>query len=300
MFQILENIKEFSAPEQRKTLEQRFGKEVCDRFFACNFKQQLRITIAENSDKPRSMTLTQANIMAFGQLAAQLGKVPWGAELLSTIADTLGIPWSLGEGRNDRKEAENRLSKLHAIAARIEERDPALYADDQKCADFMFTQLAKFCYPLIELVREDEDIETEPFNPAGVFMQDHAAFMDVYKDYIFSTEGQMAKPAKKLVVIQLYMEHFKAKLMVEQEMGQLQKELVESLQPAEPTPEELAAAADAQGEALAATEQKQLQAAAIRYEADEEAKDAELERDLVRAEHGAMINVATQPQGASQ
>jgi len=291
MFQILENIKEHSAPEQREELKERFGPDTVEYFFHCNFRQSLRIVVAQNTDMPRSMALTQANMMAFGNVAAGLAQAPWGAELLATMADTLGISFSIGQGRNDRKEAEYRLNKLAAIEAGIKRKNPAYLADTQRAAEQMFLLLSDFCAPLIP--QADPAVD-DPF----VFMQEHQSFMDAYKDWLFGEQSKTASKARRMVVIQLFMEHLKAQMGREFETAAMQKEMQDKLNPPppmppEPAPEELAAQ---QGEA----DERALLEATLEHETDEESKDNELERDLVRQEQGAMLKAATRPQNGAR
>jgi hypothetical protein len=290
MFQILENIREFSVPVQWQALERRFGKEAVANFRRANFKRQLRITVAQNTDIPRSMALTQANIMAFGQMAGQLAQVPWGPELLQQAAAALNIPFTMGAGRNDRKEAEKRLAKLSKIAAFIKEEDPVLWADQQRAADEIWIQLAKFFDPLVEIVDTDEEPDETPHNPAAIFMQDHAAFMDVYKDKLFSAGAETMSNAEKLVIIQLYMEHFKAIAAMEHETAKLQEEIVKTTTP-QPDAETIEAAARADREAQERAQASELERERMRLEAGEASKDADLERDVLRAEHQASLQV---------
>lgn len=283
MFQILENIKENctndKSPEQYKALVKRFGPDVCELFFNCNFRQTVNINVAENSDTPRSMALTQAKAMAFGQIAQAFAtaQVPWAIEVLATIADTLGLPFEIGPGRTDRREAEYRLNKLAAIEERIAAKNPNYLANTEEAATLMFTALAQFCYPLIE----PADSESEP---VGLFLQDHDSFMDVYKDALFSEQAKTWSQARKNVVVQLWMLHYEAQATRQFADATLQKRLQATLAP-QPTPEELAAQQDAEDERAVAAE-------TLTRQADEEAKDADLQRKMDEKEHDAELDIS--------
>jgi hypothetical protein len=279
MFQILDNIQEYCAaqksPEQFKALVKRFGPDVCKYFFECNFRQTLNINVTKNSDTPRSMALTQAKSMAFGQIAQAFAKteVPWAEDLLASLADTIGVPFDIGPGRTDRREAIFRLNKLAAIEERIREQNEGYLADTPQSAQMMFEAVTQFCQPLMM-----------PDQPATCFLQDHDAFMDVYKDALFSEQAKTWSEARRLVVVQMWMVHFEAKQQQEFKLAQKQKELAMTAmppppdQPPPPSPDEQAAMENHQDERMVAAE-------ALKRHADEGAKDAESQRRMTEAEH---------------
>lgn len=264
LYQILENIRDYSAPEQRAELEKRFGPDVCGEFFSCNFRKAVTPVVAPNTDMPRSMALIQANTMAFANAAAALKDAPYGNEILSQLGDVLGVPLSIGAGRADRREAEYRLHKLAAVEERILERNPQFAADAGMAAQTMLQALEKFCAPLIE-----------------PFMHDHDAFMDVYKDWLFGEQAKTASEAIKAVVVELWMRHFKAKIEAAAQLAMLQQQVGQMVNP-QPSPEEIATQSNEQ-------RQQEMEGAALAYAASEEAKDSELERDLIRQAHAAEI-----------
>lgn len=286
MFQILENIKEYctkeKSPEQYAELEKEFGTDMCAAFFKCNFKQTLNINIAANSDTPRSMALTNAKAMAFGQIAQAFAKAnaPWAQEVLASIADTIDMPFSVGPGRVDRREAEFRLNKLAAIEERMAAKNPNYLADTEQAAKAMFNALAEICYPLMEPLESDAQ---------GIFMQDHGSFMDVYKDALFSEEAKTWSPARKRVVIALWMQHYDAQIARQFEQADREKKIGEIINPPppQPTDEEIAAKTDAEDERTVAAE-------ALTRQADEAAKDADLQRKLDEKEHEAELSLATE------
>jgi hypothetical protein len=285
--QILQNIQEYctqeKSPEQYKELEKEFGPDLCAEFFKCNFRQLLNINVAANSDTPRSMALTNAKAMAFGQIA-QAFAVPdapsWSLDVLASIADTLDIPLSIGPGRIDRREAEYRLNKLAAIEERIASKDPNYLANVDGSAQAMFKALAQICHPLMQPIQ---------VNPEGVFMQDHQSFMDVYKDGLFSEEAKTWSMPRKAVVQLMWMQHYDAQLSLQFEQAKRQKEIADTISPPppQPTPEELAAQQDQEDQRAVAGEM-------LTRQADEAQKDADLQRRMDEKEHGAELDIAKQ------
>lgn len=286
LWQILENIQEYSSEEQKAEMEKRFGREAVRSFFDADLRRELSLSVAENTDRPKSQALTQANLLAYGQMAGSLAQVPGGPELLAQMSEALGLPLSLGEGRADRKEAEYRLNKLLALEARLREKNPAFLADDERAAKYMYEKLAKWCAPLVATAADAEAAAGETgADIPQMFMQDHPSFMDVYHDWLFGDASRAASDATRMVVIRLWQDHFEAQVRRDSKLQALQAELAKNLmlqEPPAPSPEEQAAAAEAE-------RAKALEEEALRRQADEEAKDADLERKMAAEEHKAML-----------
>ncbi len=284
MFQILENIQEHctkdKSPEQYREIAKEFGEDLCLEFFKCNFRQALNVNVVAGTDTPRSMALTNAKAMAFGQIAQAFAKTqaPWAMEVLSSIADTIDMPFSIGPGRTDRREAEYRLNKLAAIEERIATRNSNYLADVDAAARSMYNALAQICFPLMEPLENGDQ---------GVLMQDHQSFMDVYKDALFSEEAKTWSMPRKAVVQMLWMLHYDGQIAVQFEQAERQKKIAETISPPppQPTPEEIAAQTDAEDERAVAAE-------TLTRRADEAQKDSDLERRMEEKEHAAELELA--------
>ena len=281
--QLLENIREFSSPEQVKDLERRYGPDTVSSFKETNFRLDLIQRVIANTDKPRSTALTQSAILALAEMAPNLAEMPGGQELLALFGEATGIPLEIGPGRVDRREAESRLNKLEAIVERLRERQPDFLDTPAEAAIEIYAKLAKFCAPLIQMPGEEENL------PA-IFLQDHASFKDVYKDALFSEGARVWEEAQRLVVIRLWFDHHEAEIAGTIKMAQLQAEMQQQMAPP-PPPEP--PVADPGVEAAAAMEMEErgrmasLEDEALKRTADEEAKDAQLERDMARDAHQA-------------
>lgn len=319
ILQALENIRDYSSPEQRAELEKRFGVDICEIFFGpkgtkgkgANFRQLLTVGIKPNTDIPRSMARTQAGMIAFAQSAGQLmqfaQEAPWVMEFLGAMADSWGISLNIGPGRNDRREAEKRLNKLTAIEEKILAKQPELAKNPEAVAELMYLALSEFCAPLIaqaepempelppEVVERLETLppeqqemarqqlmerayaEAEKRDAPRVFLQDHEAFKDAYKDELFSEKAEAYSPARKIVIIRLWMDHYNAQNKQQALMAELQSELQQTLAPPpppekpEPSPED--------------EEQRALKEKAIDHEVQEESKDNDLQRKMAEKRH---------------
>ncbi len=285
IFQILENIQEFSTDEQLAELAKQWGPDVVEAFKNCNIRQQININIKPNTEMPRSMALNQANYIAFGQALGQIlpvmDKFPWLMEFLGDMATSMGFPFKVGEGRNDRREAQFRLN----IVTKIEEQvmgsgqitmppDPSIPADPNmpppqpvtipieqaqpfQIAAAIHAALAQQCAPLIAADDNNTELGQMPddIGIPRIFLQNHKEFLDVYKDWLFGEQAKSASEAKMLVVIQLWLDHFKAQMSQQAIMAQLEGQMNAAINPQPPPPpdntptkEDEDAAADAQTE----------------------------------------------------
>lgn len=283
IIQCLENIQEHcteqESPEQHRELVKRWGKVTVDAFFECNIRQEMNVIVSAGSDMPKSMAMTQANQVAFGQLAEgamqAIAQAPAQiqqqvTEWLDSVADSMGIASRLGPGRTDRIQAEDRLNKLYAIEERILAKQPQLAGNPETLAALMHKGLEQICKPLIA---------KQPGGPMAdgprVFMQDHEAFKDVYKDQLFSQRAESWSQAHKLCVMQLWMDHLEAQIAVQIEQAQLQALVQQEMMPEQPQDPN---AANPQEE-----HQRALEAEELKRKGDEEQK----QRDHGREQEGA-------------
>jgi hypothetical protein len=280
-FIILENVRDFAAPEQKKEYAKRFGEDVCAVFFGpekgegANFRHLLNLNFKPNTDIPRSRALTQMGMQAFASAAAGLMKVaqgqPWVMEFLGQMADAWGLPLELGPGRKDRREAEKRLNKLGAIEEEIGRRRPEVLADQAGAAKVMYEALAEFFRPLVPPVPLAPDQPGQaPEQAARLFMQEHQAFMEAYSEEYFSERAANYSPARKTVIVWLWLEHFRASLGKQFHQAEMMQEIQQTLNP-QPDPNQ--------------QDKRALVGAAIRHQAEEESKDADARRTLAVKEH---------------
>lgn len=311
MYQCLENRRDFSVPEQWKALEKRFGPDTVKAFKKCNFRKAMKITIANNTDMPRSMAVSFATMSAYIEAVVNLAQVPNAAEYLAMYGDVLGIPKQVGMGREDRREAEYRINKLLAIEETIQKKNPDLLNQPDKASAIMLDELAKFeQWALVEGEPEPPELDPvtrqplppqlgmngqpvipEPPQPLiNPFLHDHEAMMDVYKGWLLGEKAKCASDAMKFAVIEMYMQHMKSAMYKEGKAAQMQAEIQATLAPPMPPPEQqpdpaaLKQAADEQH--AQATDDE-----GAKRMADEVSKDRQSERDLEMKVADATIEV---------
>jgi hypothetical protein len=295
MYQILENIKEHSAPEQREELAKRFGPQTAEAFFECDFRSEMEIDVVSGTDQPRSQARTQANMIAFAQFASSFATPdapPWALELLSHAAEVLSIPFQIAPGHADREEAEYRLGKLVSMEEKLRKDKPDLLETrPEEAGALMYEMLEKWCGPLVKPPPEGQEKATTVYT----FLQEHQTFMDVYRDWLFDMQSKTSSQALRMVVIQMWNDHYLATLRAELLLAELKRDMQAAMQPQEPpgpTPEE-SAAQEQQGR------EQGMQEEAMMRLADEEQKDADLQRQEAHEEANLRRQLAVESHKAA-
>ncbi len=299
LLQILENIQEYTkdVPEQRREYERRFGPETVAAFYECNFRLDLAITVKTGTERPRSVALTQAGMLAIAQVAPALAQVPWGADLIMQMMEEFGAPLEIGQGRTDRRAAEHILNKLQALA----EMAPKDGSDAETAAQ-MYDLLVRFCGPLVAPAGETPDEKAQDIPYA--FMLEHVAWMEVYKEALQSDEAKTWTNPQRLVVIRLWQDHFDAIAMAEfqKQAVQARMQAVVNPQPPPPptpSPEEVEAARGAAVEDDALRREGDELAKDVDFERQEAAREAEHRRELERTAFQAELKGGEQPQNGA-
>lgn len=300
LVQILENIQEFSTDEQKTVLIKRYGSDVCKRFFECKIRHEMTVSIKTGTDMPRSQALDQANYIAFGQVASTILPVaqdyPWVMEFLGDLATSMGFPFNVGQGRNDRREGQYRLNLILDIEVALMQSEPQLKNDAVSFAARIHDELSKVVEPLISVGDPSEQDPTQPPSEAGaprVLMQDHDTFMDVYKDAIFSEQAKGWSQAHRLVVIQLFLDHYKAKASQKFVEAQIMAQIEATLAP--PAPPEAPDNSPTAADEAALEEQKFRQEAQLRgaeHESERQHKDEDLHRGIIDRNHETASEMA--------
>lgn len=243
LFAICANIQDNASDEQKEELKRRFGPDTVDDFFKANLEHVMTWEVVSGSDRPRSDALTGAVMTEFGNLAAtmteKMPSVPWVGEFLSTLGDLVGIPFKMVPGGSDRHEAETRLRKLAAIERDIQKRKPELLQNPQDAAEKMFGLLEEFIGPLsLESAMAEARKHGDESGINGavpfLYMQNHQAMGEVYKEEYFSDDAQMFSQARKAVIAHMFALTIEAFAAAEGLKAEFQSGLMQKLAPPDP------------------------------------------------------------------
>ena len=272
--QFLENEKEFFTPEQWERQRGDNGSEGLKAFLECDIRRDLIITISPGSYMPKSDAQMQAKIIAFAQLLPALAQTQ-NPEIIAYATEVFGIPEYLGGWNSDRAHAGKVVKRFQSLAEFfIEQRGdlPSNSLDDP------------------EVLKTAQAINEWSKLPVDVFLDNHAALEEAYRDWRTTDEGREASNALSAAVafrVLLHKEGVgKQGAMATRQQLAAQEPLKEEAE-AEQAKAMEAQAAGAEQEQAAAEEATQMQAMDKMVDYNDRDEDrahkAQLERD--RMEH---------------
>lgn len=254
---------------------------------------------------------------------------PWVMEYLSTLAEMLGVPFKMAPGGNDRREAERRLTKLAAFERAIRQKNPQLLADEVKASQIMFGLLEESCGALsMQSAVAAAQAHGDESGVSGVipflYMQDHQVMQDAMKDQLMSEQAATFSPAHRAVLARLYSLHVEAFAAAESLKTEFQSGLAKKLAPVQtnqqPTgeakiietlsykdaPEDIKrqieaksgmnpsqeGAGENEADAQAKATENEQGGKVVDHQLSEAAKDAQLQREIVKKGHEAETQIA--------
>ena len=316
-YKVLNNIRKHSIQPQKRDLMKRFGADVVKRFLSCNLRQAIDITPKRGTDMPQSQAIKIAQLQAYGEAVSKIGRNPQATSLVESFAEMIDLPITVGIGLSDKEEANRRISVLSEMMDAI---------PDEAATDERFVQEAAM--KAVESVIQSSESEPpvmpeigadgQPIPPevsSTIMLQDHLAFMDAYKDWLQTEGARGTSPILKAAISMMWKLHWDRekekqlelvrietrKAMEAQRMqAQLQMEMQAAMQPPQPSPEEMAAMQAQQQQAEQEEIDRQIAMGVLERTADDEqkqqdfrreqeGKDADLERDLIRQQHAAEV-----------
>ena len=324
----LRNRQKFSTAIQIEDYKKRFGSRVVKHFLECsNLERYITVSAKKGTDQPKSKALLIAQMQAYAQASAQIAQLPQGMDIMKFFAEQMDLPIDVGMGMVDREEANRRVGLLReyskqfneveigdiqAIQAAMEIVQAIITASEKETLVEMLPSPQEMAMtqppqeaiansspeelaetPAMDNPMEEMQEAQQPSVPSIIMLQEHTAFMDVYKDFLL-TEAQKLNNVVLIIATQMMWKlHFDRNVIRQNELARLQAEqqkvVQQMLQPA-PTPEEMALQAkmtqeqqdrDKEDEAMRMLAEHKLNEDAKQkdFERSELAKDADIERN---------------------
>ena len=267
-YQILENEQEFFTAEQWKDAIGSYGEEGLKAFLNCDIRRDLVVSVAPGSWMPKSDAQTQAKLITWvTQMLPAL--IPIGdRELVGYAGSVFGIPEELQGYNANKAHAEKVTKRFTALAAEF-----VAQAGDAPTHDLTDPRVLQAAQAINDYARV----------PVDVFLDDHTALMDAYKDWRLTDAGRSASNVLLAAVDLRYKLHHDATTL----QGQLlTKQQVDVTAPVEEKAKaDQAEAMAAQQAAEAEAQEQQMMAEGAKMLVDQVEKDEE--RDFQR-EQAAM------------
>lgn len=320
-YKVLNNRRRHSIPAQIDKLKKRFGADVTQRFMSGNLKQAVAITVKKGTDQPQSQAIKIAMVQAYSDTASAFGQHPQSVSIMQELAELMGLPMNVGIGMTDKQEAERRLGMLRELTEQFQGQpiqDPI--ARTQIAMQVIAATLARCEFePPPEPPEEPEIIAPasgsmappaqpmpmgepaeagsamvpppmmppppppRPETPALVMMQEHAVFLDSYRDWIHTEGSRCDNDVLKTAVQMMWKLHFEREKLKQIELVRIEGEKQMELQkmamemaPPQPSPEELA---EVEAQKTKQAQEDQIAIEAAGRVAEEQTKDADFERE---------------------
>jgi hypothetical protein len=174
--QFLQNEQKYFTPEQWERQKGDHGSDALKAFLECDIRRDLIITISPGSYMPKSDAQMQAKIIAFAQLLPVLAQTQ-NPEIIAFATEVFGIPEYVGGWNSDRAHAGRVVKRFQALTEEFLKHYPDAPTND--LSDPQVLQAAQAISEWSKL-------------PVDVFLDNHVALEEAYKDWRSTDEGREA------------------------------------------------------------------------------------------------------------
>jgi hypothetical protein len=178
-YQFLLNEQEFFTPKQWEEVKGEYDDTALKTFLEADIRRDFIVTVSPGSYMPKSDAQMQAKLNAYLQVFPLLAQSN-NPDLLAYTAETFGIPEHLGGWNSNRAHAKKIIKRFEALAEMFVEQYGDLPTNDLED-------------PTVKEVAQR--INDYSKMPVDVFLDDHPALQDAYRDWRGTDEGQNASNA---------------------------------------------------------------------------------------------------------
>jgi hypothetical protein len=186
----------------------------------CNIRQDLAITVAQDSWMPRTETQKQVGLQTFLALTAQIiaAKAQTDPKILDEVLrranEIYGGGIDFNDFQKDATEAQLRLDKLREVGEFVESQfgpmlyDPMTGAPTPDAIVLAFQQTAE----LLRLTHIPDESGADIFAalPLDVMFDNHPEFQEAYTDWLNTADGRAASLFVRTLVHELAVYHVQA------------------------------------------------------------------------------------------
>jgi hypothetical protein len=207
--QFLENEQKYFTPEQWERQKGEHGEDALKAFLKCDIRRDLIVTISPGSYMPKSDAQMQAKIIAFAQLLPVLAQTA-NPEIIAFATEVFGIPEYLGGWNSDRAHAGKVVKRFQALAEEFIKHYgdlPTNALDPIQGVDPATGEPIEEESPTMKAAQA---INEYAKLPVDVFLDNHAALEEAYKDWRTTDEGREGSNVLVAAVAFRVMQHKEA------------------------------------------------------------------------------------------
>lgn len=192
--QFLQNEQQYFTPAQWKKAKGEHGDDALAAFLKCDLLNDLIYTISPGSYMPKSDAQVQAKLLSYADLLPVLAQLN-NPEIIAYASEVFGIPEHLGGWNSDRAHAGKVIKRFQALAELFIENNGDLPTN---ALDPVPGPIGPDGQPV--MVPSLAMIVAQKINnyskmPVDVFLDNHVALQDAYRDWRTTDEGQEASNA---------------------------------------------------------------------------------------------------------
>jgi hypothetical protein len=184
--QFLKNEQRYTTPEEWEALKSNHGEQAVTRFQNLDIDEDLIITIAPGTHMPKSDAQLQAKMMAFIQILPIITH-SGNQDLINYASEVFGIPKDVAGWSTDRAYAGRVIQRFKALADAFIEQYGDLPSND--LAPITTPDGQQQPSPAKQVA---DRIDQYAHMPVDVFLDNHPAMMDAYRDWRSTDDGQDA------------------------------------------------------------------------------------------------------------
>jgi hypothetical protein len=196
-YQFLLNEQEFFTPKQWEEVKGEYDDVALKTFIDADVRRDFIITVSPGSYMPKSDAQMQAKLNAYLQVFPLLAQSN-NPELLAYTAETFGIPEHLGGWNSDRAHAKKVIKRFEALAEMFVEQYGDLPTNDLSPVPDPSGAVNEDGSPVMvpsPTLQVAQRINDYSKMPVDVFLDNHPALQDAYRDWRTTDEGQNASNA---------------------------------------------------------------------------------------------------------
>jgi hypothetical protein len=176
-YQFLENEQKYFTPGDWEKLKGSHGEQAVEKFLSLNIREDLNISITPGSYMPKSDAQLQSKLIAYVTQILPVLLQSNNPELISYAAEIFGIPEHIGGWGTDRAFANRVIQRFKQLSQMFIDQNGDARTND--LSDPQVLQVAEL-------------IDRYARMPVDVFLDNHAALQDAYRDWRSSDEGREA------------------------------------------------------------------------------------------------------------
>lgn len=221
-YQRLELRQKYWCKKMYSSIATDLGDSAVDWFMKCNIRQDIKISVVEDSWMPRTIEQKRAGLQNYlgiaGDVIVAKGDPKMMDDVIRKANEVFGGGLDLGDHQQENVECQLRLDKLRDVGEFVEQTfGDAIYDENGRIAAIPLRVAYAQTAEMLRIVHEPAQRNGMPdpmdvFGelPLDVMFDEHSEFTENYTDWLKTAEGRAASPFIRTLVRELADYHLQA------------------------------------------------------------------------------------------